>query len=266
MENKILQGKVVLITGAVQGIGKSIAEKFANQGASIIISDVQDGEKIAKTMQDKGNDVLFCKTDLRKEKEIQKLIQFVIDKRKVLNVIVNNARPKLEVLSFTESMKEWDLAMDVLLKGPALLCKYGLPHLEKSKGCVINIASTNAFTVSHQPVAYHVAKAGLVHLTRCLAQEFGPKGVRVNAICPGLVDLDDREKSLTSNPVNKALVESIVPLKRASTPEDIAELAFFLCSKASNYITGQGIILDGGLGVKDPFYIAQKSFYKGKNE
>ncbi len=264
-KNKLSEGKVVLITGAAHGIGLVIAKKFANAGFSVVISDIQEkaGKATAESMCKEGFKAAFFKADLRKEDDIKRMVNFAVEKFKRLDIVINNARPKLRPLPFSESLKEWDLAMDVLLKAPVLTSKYALPHLQKSKnGCIINISSTSAFTISHQPAAYHIAKAAILQLTRYLAYEFGEKGVRVNAICPGLVNLYDEKKPLTSNPVNKKLVEINVPLKRAALAEEIADTALYLCSNSSSYLTGQTLILDGGLGLGDPFRIAQKTFYK----
>lgn len=260
-ESGRLAGKVALITGAAQGIGRVIARVFASEGASVVVSDIQEtaGEATAQAIRDIGLRALFVKTDLCQEKDIKAMIDFAVENCGYLDIVINNARPKLHRLPFPESLDDWDLAMDVLLRAPALTAKHALPQLLKSGGgSVVNIASVNAFFISHQPVAYHVAKAGLLQLTRYLAYELGPRGIRVNAICPGLVDLDDR-KPLTSDPVNKMTTELAVPLRRASSAEEIAEAALFLCTDSSAYVTGQVLIMDGGLTLGDHFHVARKA-------
>lgn len=256
---KRLEGKAAIITGASHGIGKTMAKIFSDEGASIVISDLQD-------YSDKDKNMFFYKTDLRREQDIKSMIDYSIEKMGKLDIVVNNARPKLQWLPFAESMKEWDLGMDVLLKAPALISKYAYPHLKKTKGCIINISSTNSYTISPQPAAYHVGKAGLNQLTRFLAYEYGPE-VRVNAICPGLVDLYDNDKiPLMSKPVNKKLVETMVPLKRAGFAKDITEAAIFLASDASSFINGQELIVDGGAMLGDPFHIAHQVYNMATNE
>lgn len=262
IQSGCLEDKVVLITGAAQGIGQIIAKVFAEAGAAVVISDVQDvaGESTAKSMRNKRLRAQFIKADLRQEKDIKAAVEFTVESYGRLDIVINNARPKLRLLPFVESLEEWDLAMNVLLKAPALIVKYALPYLTKSgNGSIINISSTNAFFISHQPVAYHVAKAALLQLTKFLAYDLGPRGIRVNAICPGLVDLHDR-KPLTSDQVNKTITETIVPLKRAASPQDIAEAALFLCMNSSSYITGQVLTVDGGVTLGDHFNIAKKTF------
>lgn len=256
-----LKGKVALITGAAQGVGQVIAKEFAREGATVVISDVQEitGYEVARVLRRQGLDVDFVKADLREEKDLKRMVAFTKKQGKKIDIIVNNARPKLPLGTFEQTLADWDLAMQVILKAPALIMKYALPHLIKSRGTVINIVSSNAFTISHQPASYHVAKAGLVQLTRYLAHEFGPSGIRVNAVCPALIDVHDRP-SLTSNEENKKIVEISVPLKRAANPEDIAAAAIFLCSESSAYITGQILTVDGGVSLSDQFHVARESF------
>ncbi len=264
--SSVLDGKVALVTGAGHGIGRIIAKVFAQEGASVVFSDIQQnaGETAAESARDLGLSALFFRADLRQEGDIKELIHFAGQKFGRLDIVVNNARPRLRQLSFVESLQEWDLAMDVLLKAPVLIAKYALPQMLKSGGGnFINIGSTNSTFVSQQPVAYHVAKAGIVQLTRYMAYQFGPQGIRVNAICPGLVDLYDENKPLTSDPLNKKATKLAVPLRRASYGEDIAEAALFLCTKSSAYITGQVLIVDGGLSLGDHFQIARNALSEG---
>lgn len=258
-----LAGKVVLVTGSARGIGSVIARVFAEAGASVVLCDVRDeaGVATAKAINDAGYSALFTKADLRREDDIKRMIDFSVDNFHRLDILINNARPSMRNVSFIESLDEWDVAMDILVKAPALAIKYAVRYfLKTGGGAVINIASTNAFLVSHQPAAYHVAKAAILQLTRYAAYELGPKGIRVNAICPALVDLYDEDKPLTSNPTNKAITELIVPLRRAALAEEIADAAVFLSSESSSYITGETLTVDGGLTLGDQFHGARKAF------
>ncbi len=266
-DNHRLKDKVAIVTGAAQGIGRAIAEAFAREGATVVVADIeQAGEKVAQNIRDTGHQALFVKTNVRHESDIMAMTEATVNSFKRLDIVVNNARPKLQRLPFAESLKEWDLAMDVLLKAPVLITKHAVPHmLESGGGSIVNIASVDAFFIaSHQSVAYHVAKAGLVQLTRYLAVEFGPQGVRANAICPGIVDLYDRDKPLTANPANRAVAEIVVPLKHAASAKDVAEAALFLCTDAAAYITGHVLILDGGMTLGDQFHVARNAFNLGK--
>lgn len=258
-----LQGKVALVTGAGRGIGRIIAEVFSAAGASVVITDVQEvqGQAVAQSISDAGRNALFFAANLRQEDDIKGMVDFAVSNFQRLDIVINNARPRLQHLPLGESLSEWDLAMDVLLKAPALTAKHALPQMARSGGgSIVNVASTTASFISHQPLAYHVAKAGLLQLTRYIAYEFGSQRIRVNAICPALVDLYDDNKPLTSDPVNKAVADLVIPLGRASSGAEIAEVALFLCTDASAYITGQVLTIDGGLTLGEHFHIARKAF------
>ncbi len=271
-KKKLLEGKVALITGAAHGIGLVVARTLAEHGASVVITDIkrENGERETKKLCDSRLKAAFFATDLRKESDIKAMVRYTLKTFGRIDILVNNARPRLQQLSYEESTIEWDLAFDVLLKASALTVKYALPALEQSKGLVINMTSTNAFSVSHQPASYHAAKAGVVQLTKWLAYDLGKKGIRVNAVCPGLVDLYDDKKPLTADPVNRRVAELSVPLKRAATAEDIAHLILFLCSEGASYITGQMIVIDGGITLGDHFHDTRRGYQEGledgKNE
>lgn len=264
-----LKDRVVLITGAGQGIGRIIAREFAAAGAKVVIADVQQqkGDSTVAAIDKAGGKAFFVQTDLRSEPTIRAMVEGAVGHYGRLDVLINNARPYLKVLSYEESFKEWDLAMDVLLKAPALCVRYALPALRRTSGAIINISSTNAMSISHQPASYHVAKAGLLHLTRYLAHELGKDGIRVNAICPGLVDIRDEERKLFSDdPVNKAVAELILPIKKVPTAERIAQVAIFLSSPEAECVTGQVLTVDSGMTLSDQFHVSRevhRKFAKG---
>lgn len=253
------QDKVALVTGSAAGIGKKIALALSRKGIKVVVNDKQSdkAEKLANELVSIGGEAVFLKADLNLEEDIKKLINDIKKKYNRLDIIVNNAKPRLKNVDYTESLDEWDIAMNIILKAPALIAKYAIGIFkENNGGSIINIGSTNETFISHQPASYHVAKAGLVQLTRYLAREFGKFNVRVNTVSPSLVDIDDRVK-LSSNPLNKSIIELTVPLKRAASPEDIAETVLFLSSDAASYITGQVITLDGGITLNDHFHVAR---------
>ena len=131
-------------------------------------------------------------------------------------------------------------------------------YLQKAQGSVVNISSTNSKFVSQQPITYHAAKAALEQVSKWLAVEMGSKGIRVNSILPGLVDQEDRKEKLSDNFENNYIIENLVPLKRASNPSDIANLVAFLLSEEASYITGQSLVVDGGITTLDHFYGAKR--------
>lgn len=256
-----LDGGAAIVTGGAQGIGRGIVRALAEAGAAVAIADIQEepGRALVDEIVDTGGKATFVRVDLSRESDIENMVKATVDAFGHLDILVNNARPRLRTLSFEDSLDEWDTALDVLLKASALAVKYALPHFVRAGGgSVVNISSTNAFFVSGQPAAYHVAKAGLNQLTRYLARELGPRNVRVNAVCPGLVDLPEDGRVLTAEAVNRKITESIVPLQRAASPQDIGNAVCFLCSDQAAYITGQILTLDGGTGVGDHFEIARR--------
>ncbi|TAJ96527.1 SDR family oxidoreductase, partial [bacterium] len=141
-----------------------------------------------------------------------------------------------------------------------LAAKHAVPYMSKAGGgSIVNISSVVAFAISHEPCAYHVAKAGVVHLTRYLAYEFGHRGIRVNCVCPGLVDREEAMR-LTDDPGNRAVVELIVPLKKAARSKDIAHAVLFLCTDEASYVTGQSLVVDGGLSLGEPFGVGRRAY------
>jgi 3-oxoacyl-[acyl-carrier protein] reductase len=259
-----LKNRVVIITGAAHGLGKVFAEAFVGAGAKVVIADIleQAGEKLAHSL---GGNAVFCKVDLTQKNEIESLIELTIAKWGQLDIVINNARPKLQKTPGAELpcgnlMDAWNIGMDVLLKAPALLVESALPYLRKSKHPVIlNISSTNAVFIAPQPLVYHAAKAGLDQMTRFLAYFLGPHGIRVVGIAPGIIDLFDENAPLTSRPINKKTADLAVPLKKAATADDIARAALFLCSDHASYFTGQTLRLDGGITLGDQFHVVRNA-------
>jgi 3-oxoacyl-[acyl-carrier protein] reductase len=263
-----LTGKTAIVTGAARGIGRALSWGLAKAGAAVVVADIDErgGESTATEIRSTGGRVVFAQADLRNEDEILSLVDTAITAFSRLDIVINNARPRLQRLPFQESMKEWDLAIGTLLKGPALIIQHSIGAMMDSGGggSIVNISSTNARFVSSQPVSYHVAKAGLIQLTRCLAAEYGPYGVRVNAVAPGLVDIDEPQRGLMRDPLNIETIRQTVPLKRAGSVSDIENAVLFLCSDCSQYITGQVLTVDGGMTLPDHFDLVRRTHNKIK--
>jgi len=258
-----LEGKVALITGAAQGIGKGIAEVFAHEGAVVVIADLQEekGQAAADSLDGQG---AFVHTDLRQDSDIEQMIAFTVEKYGALDILINNATPpKGLTSSFEEMVEDWDTTMDLLLRAYMVTAKFAHPYMQRTNGgSIVNMGSTLAFSIAEQQsCAYHVAKAGVTQLTRYLAWELGNDGIQVNCICPALVDRSERP-SLTNDPTNQSVVDITVPLKRAGNYKDIAYTSLFLCSDEAKYLTGQSIILDGGLTLGSQFEVAKAAYKK----
>jgi NAD(P)-dependent dehydrogenase (short-subunit alcohol dehydrogenase family) len=258
-----MSGKVLFVTGAGKGLGKAIANKFGSAGASVFIADIDSecGEATSAELRDLGMRAKFCKLDLCNESDIERAVHNCVGEFGGLDVLVNSARPQLKLQAFPDSMSEWDMAMQVLLKAPALTIAAALPELARSgKGSVINISSTNAYQISHQPSSYHVAKSAILQLTRQLAYELGPKGIRVNAICPGIIEpVLKREADIGHSSLKKLVTETVVPLGRAGFVNEITDLVLFLGSEMSTYINGESITIDGGMTIGCSYHSAMQA-------
>ena len=258
-----LEGKVALITGAAQGIGKGIAKVFAHEGAVVVIADLQEekGQAAADSLDGQG---AFIHTDLRQDSDIEQMIAFTVEKYGALDILINNATPpKGLTSSFEEMVEDWDTTMDLLLRAYMVTAKFAHPYMQRTNGgSIVNMGSTLAFSIAEQQsCAYHVAKAGVTQLTRYLAWELGNDGIQVNCICPALVDRSERP-ALTNDPTNQSVGDITVPLKRAGNYKDIAYTSLFLCSDEAKYLTGQSIILDGGLTLGSQFEVAKAAYKK----
>jgi NAD(P)-dependent dehydrogenase (short-subunit alcohol dehydrogenase family) len=238
-----VQGQIVLVSGASRGIGRGLAEGFAKRGATVVITG-REKETLERTAKEIGAQAQVC--DVADPKAIDRAVETVLrDHGRVdtlLNVAGVNRRMKAEKLSEAD----YDFILDVNLKGPALLSlAVGRAMLERGKGSQINITSLNNDRPLRGVMPYAVSKAGLEQMTRALAMEWGPRGVRVNAIAPGFI-LTDLTLKLWSQTHMKAWADENTPLKRLGVPEDLVGAAVFLASAASAFVTGQTLYVDGG--------------------
>jgi NAD(P)-dependent dehydrogenase (short-subunit alcohol dehydrogenase family) len=241
-------GQVVLVSGASRGIGRGLAEGFAKRGATVVITGREKAalEKTAKEICPPGGSVRGIVCDVSEGKSIEQLVSAVYGEfgrvDTLLNVAGVNRRMKAERL--TEG--DYDFIVDINLKGPALLSlAVGRKQLERRKGNQINITSLNNDRPLRGVMPYAVSKAGLEQMTRALALEWGPQGIRVNAIAPGFI-LTDLTSKLWSLPEMQQWGLANTPLRRMGMPDDLVGAAIFLASDASAFMTGQTIYVDGG--------------------
>ncbi|MFC1907468.1 SDR family NAD(P)-dependent oxidoreductase [Chloroflexota bacterium] len=247
-----LDKKVAVITGSARGIGKQIALTFASEGANIVVSDVrtEEMEATAKEIKDLGRKVINVKADVSKKEEVKKLIDTTIDNFNKVDILVNNAgiTRQASLLEMTED--EWDDVLDVNLKGVFLCTQAAAKYMiEKKYGKIISIASVDGLGGTKLRAAnYAASKAGVIQLTKSYARELGTYGININAIAPGLVVTDFISTGRTPKQVEQLLEErrKLALLGRLGFPQDIANVALFLASDDSSYITGQVIVSDGG--------------------
>jgi NAD(P)-dependent dehydrogenase (short-subunit alcohol dehydrogenase family) len=247
-----LANKVALITGSAGGMGKAAAELFAREGASIVVTDIatDQGEETARGIRDAGGNAIFVKANVANEDEVKRLVGAAIEAFGHVDVLYNNAgiMPSDDgsVTDITEAT--WDKVMDVNLKSAFLCSKYTIPHMVKQgKGSIINVASFVAFLGCTVPQdAYTVSKGGMLSLTKSLAVQYGPHGIRCNAICPGPIETPLLRVLWTSEEARNLRLNRI-PLGRFGEANDIVYMALYLASDESSWTTGAWLVIDGGI-------------------
>ncbi|MDX5339806.1 MAG: glucose 1-dehydrogenase [Cyclobacteriaceae bacterium] len=247
-----LDHKVALITGASKGIGLGIAEIFAAAGAKVVISSrKQDSlDEMADQLKSKGYEAAGIACNVGKMDELPQLVEKTIEKYGALDILVNNAaaNPIFGPVHET-SLEAFDKIMNVNVKAPFELCRLCYPYLRKSAGAsVINISSIGGLSPEHGLGIYSVSKSALISLTKVYAKEWGPSKIRVNAICPGLIQTKFSE-AIWSNEKLMNMVMNQLSIKRSGTPEEIGLMALFLASAASSYTTGAVLTADGGFTI-----------------
>ncbi|MBB6217700.1 NAD(P)-dependent dehydrogenase (short-subunit alcohol dehydrogenase family) [Anaerosolibacter carboniphilus] len=247
------QGKVVIITGGAQGIGMAISRFFAQEGALVVIADIdQDAARENETyILQQGGKCISIATDVACETSVVQLMDTVGQKYGHIDILVNNAAVPFSKDIETRTMDEWHHTLAVNLTGPYMAVKYGLPYMKNIEASIINIASTRALMSEPNTEPYSASKGGLLSLTHSLAISLGKYGIRVNAISPGWIDVSaygkegTRQQALLSDQDHKQH-----PAGRVGRPEDIAKACLFLCSEDASFITGTNLTIDGGMTVK----------------
>lgn len=247
-----LANKVALITGSASGMGQVAAEIFAREGASVVITDIasEAGEETAQRIRSAGGQAIFIRANVASEAEVEQMIAAAINAFGRIDVLYNNAGIMPDddgsVVDLSEST--WNRIMDVNLKSTLLCSKYTLPHMVRAgRGSIINIASFVAFMGCTVPQdAYTASKGGLLALTKSFAVQYGPHGIRCNAICPGPIETP-LLRTLWVNEEARDLRLQRIPLGRFGAPEDIVYLALYLASDESTWTTGAWLTVDGGI-------------------
>jgi 3-oxoacyl-[acyl-carrier protein] reductase len=242
-----LAGKVALVTGAAQGIGRAIALLLAQNGADIVVSDInlEKAEETAKEIEGTGQRAMAIKVDVVHSEEVERMVQTILERFGHIDILVNNAgiaRDKL-ILRMTE--EDWDAVLNVNLKGTFNCTKAVVRHMSKQRsGKIVSIASVVGEMGNVGQANYSASKAGVIGFTKTIAREFAQRGINVNAIAPGYI-----ETPMTDALPEKAKEElrRLIPMDRLGRPEDVAEALLFLVSETSSYITGQVLNVNGGI-------------------
>jgi 3-oxoacyl-[acyl-carrier protein] reductase len=242
-----LKDKVALVTGGARGIGREIALCFARQGSNIVIWDVnpQAAAETQKEIEGLGVQAMSDQVDVTNSKQVDESVNKILDKFQKLDILVNNAGITKDNLMLRMAESDWDLVIAVNLKGTFNCTKAVSRLMLKAKsGKIVNIASIIGIIGNFGQANYAASKAGIIALTKTTAKELASRGICVNAVAPGFIQTEMTAKL----PVEiQEKMRSAIPLGRFGKPQDVAELCLFLASNESDYITGQTIIIDGGM-------------------
>jgi NAD(P)-dependent dehydrogenase (short-subunit alcohol dehydrogenase family) len=248
-----LENKVIFVTGGGSGMGRTAAESFCREGAKVAVVDLTEdaGREAAEAAKAVGGDAFFVRCDVSKESDVRDAIAQTVERFGRLDVLYNNAGIMMEQDKSVIDTEEWvwDKTLGVNVKGIYLCCKYGIPEMVKNGGgSVINIASFVALLGCSVPQdAYTASKGAVIALTKSLAVQFGPQGVRTNAVCPGPIETPLMTEWLLSDPEAKRIRLARNPSGRFGRPEDIVNAGIYLASDESTWTNGAVIVLDGGI-------------------
>ncbi len=249
----MLEGKVTVVTGSGQGIGKSICEEFARRGATVVASSRREsnGKPVADGIVSNGGKAVFVKCDVSLEEDVKNLISTTIEQFGRIDCLVNNAGVNF-VKPFEEVVPtDWDRVINTDLRGTYLCSWYAIPHmLAAGAGSIVNITTVHTLACVPGAAPYDAAKWGVVGLTKAMAVELAPRGIRVNALSPGLINTNIWQQLQDAAPDKQAVFDywwSNIPMARVGEPDEIAKAAAFLAGDDASYITGANILADGGM-------------------
>ena len=237
--------KVAVVTGATSGIGEATAKMFAKNGAKVVLvgRNIEKGEKIQKEI---GENAYFIQCDVSDENQVKTMVEQTVTKFQKIDILFNNAGVMLPSMEIERMpVDDWNKTFDININGMFYVTRYVKPHLFKSKGTIINNASIAGLQhyAAGRSYAYSASKAAVIQFSHQMAKNYGEEGIRVNCICPGIVDtpiLGDRDRSEYAKRV---------PLQRLATSEDIAKVVMFLASDEASYLTGVVLPIDGGVSL-----------------
>lgn len=242
-------GRVVIVTGSGSGIGRETALAFAREGAQVVVADIDpDGASgTVAEVDDAGGQATVCRVDVSDDESVREMVDLAVHTYGRLDVLHNNAYWAPLNRSVTEtSLSEWDRTIAVTLTGVFLGCKHAIPAMiEGGGGAIVNTASVSALAASPRFGAYIAAKGGVVALTRSVAFDYGPAGIRCNAVAPGLIETP-ATVAVLADPERRAWLTSKILVGRTGQPSDIANAVLYLASDESAFMTGQTLVVDGG--------------------
>ncbi|MFN8441434.1 MAG: SDR family oxidoreductase [Caldilineaceae bacterium] len=264
-----LQNQVAIITGGGAGIGGATARRLAEEGARVLIADfrLDVAEENVARIRSAGGVAEAIQADMSQRADIEAMITKAVEQWGRLDILVNNAwnLNERDGSALTLSESAWDYAMNVMVKAIFLGVKLAVPHMQRQGGgSIINISSVHGLLMAQGMLAYEAAKSAVIGITRQMACDFGPLGIRVNAICPGHIVTERMQEMWDKNPSMLTMLEQQYPVRRVGKPLDIANAIRFLCSDEASFITGQALVVDGGMTIQlqENLGIAQARFFR----
>jgi NAD(P)-dependent dehydrogenase (short-subunit alcohol dehydrogenase family) len=259
-----MNGKVALVTGGAAGIGRASAIALSREGYQVVVADVAvtSGEETTAAIKQAGGDATFIKADVSNAAEVRSLVEKTIQVYGRLDCAHNNAGVEHPLVRTADCAEEdWDRTINVNLKGVWLCMKYEIPRMRAQGGAIVNTASVAGLVGGRKLSAYTASKHGVVGLTKVAALEYASAGIRINAVCPGLIETEMTERAAvgkSENPLVRrikklgawTLLASQQPSGRMGTPQEVADAVVWLCSDAASYVNGHSLVVDGGFVAK----------------
>ncbi len=242
----------LFITGGAYGIGRATVRLFAERGSTVYFADIheQRGCALEHELREAQKSVVFCRADVRNVSALEELIARTVRETGRLDTLVNNVGTERYAEPTELTFEDWENMMAVNLRSAFACSRAAFPHLAESRGSIVNVSSVHAFANERRISIYAATKAGLLGLTRSMSLDFAPRGVRVNAVCPGAIQTGLTELFLANQADPATALAGIsagIPMGRIGQPEEIANVIYFLSSKEASYMTGASVVVDGGL-------------------